>query len=147
MTFADDIYVKVVDLNGDDYAYDGQDIAQIPYADGTVMGVFQDSGAHAGYYKFSLGADIISEKPVTFTMGPSGDLIGTLRPDAFETHVYTLQMGAAGVMSTMSLKSGRALSSPEVSETPNTVSKYEYDKLVSRLNSLEAKLKNVVGDN
>ena len=140
LTFADEIYVKFILEGGAEYDYDGQDVSQIPYADGTVMGEYQSEGVHAGYYKFSLGANIISNKPVSFTIGASGESLGILRPKAYEEHVYTLNKTALGAV-----RGAKLLSSTSES-VDNTVSKYDYDKLVSRLNSLEMKLRNITED-
>jgi hypothetical protein len=141
LTFSDDIYIKVLDRNGDEYSYDGQDTTQIPYADGTAIGVYQSTGSYAGYYKFSLGTNIVSDKPITITMGPSGDFIGSIRPSAYESHVYTIQIGVAGSVAGRGTKLFAATNS--LNTESDTVSKYDYDRLVSRLNSLEMKLKNM----
>ena len=109
------------------------------------MGEYQDSGDYAGYYKFSLGANVISNKPIIFTKGPSGDSFGTLRPLAFEDHAYALHMNAAGAVRGMIMKSSKVLSSSSIEEE-DTVSRYEYNKLVSRLNSLESKLRKALED-
>ena len=150
LTFSDDIYIKVLNSDGSDYDYAGTTTSQIPYLhkdDEAVMGVYQTSGEHAGYYKFSLSPDIISDKPMNITMGGSGDYVGTIRPSAYEEHKYTVQIGSLGSMGTRGLKSGNmVLSASEGTvEGDDTVSRYEYDMLVSRLNSLETKLKNVMG--
>ncbi len=141
LTFSDDIYIKVLDRNGDEYSYDGQDTTQIPYADETAIGVYQSTGSYAGYYKFSLGTNIVSDKPITITMGPSGDFIGSIRPSAYESHVYTIQIGVAGSVAGRGTKLFAATNS--LNTESDTVSKYDYDRLVSRLNSLEMKLKNM----
>lgn len=139
LTFADDIYIKILDSNGLDYNYNGQDTAQIPYADSTI-GIYQDGGVNDGYYKFSLGADIVSNSSITITIGGEyGTPVGVLRPFAYEDHKYTMQIGVSSA-TRGGAKKGEILSAPEVQDT---VSKYDYDKLVSRLNSLEAKLRNL----
>jgi len=145
LTFADDIYVKFI-MEGDvEYDYAGTEPAKIPYAHSEdaptpdTIGEYQVDGDYAGYYKFSLGANVVSNKPIIFTMGPSGDNLGVLRPLAYDNHLYTLNTMVAGV----STRGAKVLSSPKSDES---VSRYDYDILVSRMNSLEMKLKNM-GEN
>lgn len=150
ITFNGDIYVKIYDANDDHYQYDGQDTTQLPYAykDGsTVIGEFQSSGDYVGYYKFSLGTNVISNKPIEFRYGQSGSgtLIGTLRPLAFEDHIYEMHQNAASAPRMMNTrKSGDVVLG--ASNEEETVSRYDYDKLVSRLNTLEALLKNAIDE-
>ena len=139
LTFADDIYIKIVNMDGTDYVYDGDDVSQIPYIDNSAIGEYQSTGENAGYYKFSLGANVISDKPVTVTIGLSGTYVGILRPSAYETHKYTMQIGAAG----RGMKSMALGASGKGDTDLNTVSRYDYDMLVSKINSLETKLKKI----
>ena len=139
LTFADEIYIKIVNMDGTDYTYNGDDVNQIPYIDNTAIGTYQSSGEHAGYYEFSLGANIISDKPVTVTIGISGTYVGMLRPSAYEDHKYTMQIGAAG----RGMKSLLLGASDKGDSDINTVSRYDYDRLVSKINSLETKLKKI----
>lgn len=137
LTFAGDIYIKIYDENDQHYQYDGTDVTQLPYADG-IMGEYQDGGDYDGYYKFAMGADVVSNKPITVTMGSAGDTIGTLKPVAYEDHVYELHQNSASASPLMMTRNAKVLGS----EDPNVVSKYDYDKLVSKINTLEAKFKN-----
>lgn len=136
LTIEDAIYVKVYDANDEHYTYDGDEPSLTPYADGTVPGIYQSSGEYEGYYMFNLNADTASNHPVTFTMGHSGAQIGVLRPQTYDSHSYELHMNA--LSATRGVK-GVVMASSDVDE--NSVSRYDYDRLVSRLNSLETKLK------
>lgn len=134
LTFADDIYIKLYS-GGSEYNYDGTDTTQIPYADEINMGIYQTSGEFAGYYKFSFGGDVISNKPITITKGAAGDMFGTIRPLAFEEHVYELSANLMGIT---------RFKATSPSEEP-TVSKYDYDVLVSKFNSLDTKVRKLLG--
>lgn len=143
LTFAEDIYVKFLMEGGVEYDYSGVDTSLIPYAHSEdaptpdTIGEYQADGEYAGYYRFSLGAEVVSNKPITFTMGPSGDNLGTLRPLAYDDHLYTLDKTLASAPT----RGAKVLSSSKSGD--ETISRYDYDILVSRMNSLEMKLKNI----
>jgi hypothetical protein len=135
LTFADDIYARLY-IGDEPYEYAGADISQIPYADG-VMGVYQTEGDYAGYYRFSFSEDLISGKPIVITIGEGGLEFGRLVPNAYETHAYRVDK---------TFGSTRKLGAAKGPDDTPTVSKYDYDLLVSKMNYLDTKIRKILQD-